>query len=315
MPCAVPTDPAMIRRGSFWVMGLLVALTACSGIGLGTLTVGATVGEADAGHAPEASPGASTSGGGGGSAGGSGNPPTQASVDAGADAAKAPSLLGSPLCNIMPGGTTCNPDEQACLYDVVPDGGADSGTCTVETICYDAGVASHPAACRVVDSAPACSTLLGHLGEGAICFGSSDCQAELECVGGRGATQGICKRYCCVTTCTGNESFCDIEPVFDSGQLVPVCTSGRSCTPLGTDCIVGTTCTVVNAMTGQTACITPGSARIGDDCLTQNCALDLACISGTCRQLCKGEGPYACVGGSTCMPLTALSEGIGICSD
>jgi hypothetical protein len=314
MPCAAPTDSTMIRRGSFWAMGLLVALTACDGIGLGTLTVGSTVAEADAGHTPEASTGGG--GGGGGGGGSAGSYSTQPRADAGADAAKAPSLLGSPLCNIMPGGTTCDPDEQACLYDVVPDGGADSGTCTVETICYDAGVASHPAACHVVDSAPACSTVLGHQGEGQMCVGSSDCQAELECVGVRGVDQeGICKRYCCVTTCTGSESFCDIEPEFVSGQLVPVCASGRSCTPLGTDCLVGTTCTVVNAMTGQTACITPGGARVGGDCLTQNCAVDLACISGTCRQLCKVEGPYACLGGSTCMPLTALSEGIGICSD
>jgi hypothetical protein len=307
MPCIGPPVSIMITR-AWRVVGLFVVLTGCGGIGLGSFTVGTSVEETDAGHGHEASRG-----------GGATDNSSTAPIDAGAEVAKAPSLLGSPLCNIMPGGTTCNPDELACFYDALADGGADSGTCTVATICADASVTSHAAACRVIDSTPVCSTGLGRVAEGESCSRSSDCQAELECVGDRALSQGVCKRYCCVATCPGSDSFCDIEPVFDAdeyvSQLVPVCASGRSCTPLGADCIAGASCTVVNALTGQTACITPGGAHVGEDCLIQNCEVDLACISGTCRQLCKVVSPSACIGGSPCMPLTALSEGIGICSD
>jgi hypothetical protein len=300
--------------GAFIV--LFFALTGC-GLGIASPTYG----ELDAGSSPDTGSGTAVKEPDGGSrpdaGGGESTDSTSASlVDAGDAGAGAPSIFGSPLCNVT--GTTCKPDEKACFY-AVPEGGVEPGTtpCTVAMNCEDASVATQQAACRVgVHSMPVCSTGLGPGGEGASCSQSSDCQAEFECVG---RSAGTCKHYCCETACKGNE-FCDIEPVFvldaDPQQSVPVCSSGPSCTPLGSGCAVGESCTIVNAAIGQTACVIPGPVGVGDACTTETCAVDLACISGTCRQLCNASSPSVCAGGSTCISLTALgNDGIGICDN
>jgi hypothetical protein len=123
---------------------------------------------------------------------------------------------------------------------------------------------------------------------------------------------GICRHYCCGLACIGANTFCDIEPVFQEEQLVPVCASGPPCALLGSDCTRGENCTVVNASTGQTACVTPGTGVLDGDCTKEKCGANLACIDNTCKELCSGT--TECPSGRMCVPLTALGGGIGICT-
>jgi hypothetical protein len=216
--------------------------------------------------------------------------------------------MGSPLCNI--GKTDCDPDQKACLYEVI-SGTSRSSTCEFGSNCDNkVSVPVQQAACRIVDSKPACSSQLGTKKAGDSCGQSSDCEAELECVGAAGAAGGICRHYCCDSACVGTGSFCDFEPVFGGTALVPVCTAGDSCKLLGQGCPDDQTCTVVNQSTGQTACVTFGTAGVGEQCMTQKCGADLACISGTCLQLCLSG--YSCASGESCMSQTALG-GVGFC--
>jgi hypothetical protein len=281
---------------------LAVAAFGCGGIGLGSVTVGdPSVAESDAEGHPDASPSTHYSVA----------PDAGATSDAGNPAAD--SVTGSPLCNISAYG--CDPDETACVFDDV-DGG---GVCEVAKDCAKAAVPVESAACRVVEDSNGrgpqseCAPM-GMQGAGMSCTQSSDCAAELDCVGDAAGSEGVCRHYCCYATCSGHDSFCDIEPVFGTGTLIPVCAEGKPCTLLGTDCPDGKSCTVVNASTGQTACVTPGSETAGSDCTRGKCGEDLACIDSKCKSICTVDGSYSCPTGETCTPLLALGENIGVCA-
>jgi hypothetical protein len=280
----------------------VLAMTGCGGLGLGSVSVGSNVETPPEENTP-ASPDA------GAFEASKGYPVP--SADSGADGGSAASpFLGSPLCGVT--GTTCDPDSLACNF-AVGDGSA--GECKAYSVCKgSADVAQETAACRVVGMLPVCAEI-GQQAEGMSCQKGSDCAAELECVGAgvSGTNSGICRRYCCDSICS-KDSFCDIEPVFGSEQLVPVCNEVHHCTPLGaSSCHGGQTCTVVEQASEETtACVTPGTALAGDDCTMQKCAADLACISGTCKTLCVMTS--SCSYGESCMPLTALGDGVGICT-
>jgi len=283
------------------VAGSLAGLTACSGIGLGSVTVGSNVEVVDAG----------ASGDGSATPGPKDNPTPVVDSGAASDAAHYTEETRSPLCDVSL--YHCDPDKPACIYDI-----ADGGTrlCELASTCVGATVPYAAAACRVIDNKSVCSAAIGPQGEGMACKESSDCAAELECVGsGDDSNGGVCRHYCCDLSCTAPGAFCDIESVYGAEQLVPVCTTGAPCTPLASHCPDEQTCTVVDAATAQTACATPGTAPLGADCTMAKCEKDLACITGTCQALCVvGGSSYACPSGQTCMPLTALGDGTGICT-
>jgi hypothetical protein len=301
----LPPNPSRKMLQPGWAAAAFVALTACGGIGLGSVTVGSTVEDgADGGSASE---------------GGAiripkdtQTPPADSgtSTDAPTSASK---YVGSPLCEVTTEG--CDPDLAACIYDVA-DGG--TPTCVVASICAGSSIPSASAACRVVETkahvTPVCSATLGTQSEGTSCMQSSDCAAELECVGAHDANAGTCRHYCCGLSCDAPGAFCDIEPVYGAEQLVPVCAYGQTCTPLDQSCPDEENCTIVNAATGQTACVTPGTAVLGGDCTTAKCGKDLACIDKTCKQLCTSSSSYSCPSGESCVPLTALANGTGICT-
>jgi hypothetical protein len=248
----------------------------------------------------------------------------------------------SPLCHVVANSLGCDPDTLACVFDA--DGGADSGTCTHGPVCNpeDGGPPVLEAACRVVTGfsaavgssapTPSCSTAYGTGGQDAPCTTSSECGIGYECVGGSvGATAGMCKRYCCDSDfkCGSLSLFCDIEPVFHGINLVPVCTRVEPCTPFAGECgerdagdagDAGETCTLVNELTKQTACVTPGLATVGEKCTTEKCAKDLACISDMCRELCRlsgaDSGTGQCPSGQMCIPSSLFGSyaDVGLCS-
>jgi hypothetical protein len=264
------------------------------------------------------------------SGGGDGDGATVKGRDAGVAAVDAPTApatyQGSPLC--MASGTTCDPDKPACFYDVDSGSKSDAGAplCESDKVCtVDAGVPVQVAACRVgAMSTPTCSSNFnqGNV-EGAACTGSNDCAIGYDCVGATDATSGTCKHYCCdPSACgTGKASagpapFCDIEAVVKTGQLIPVCTTEPSCSPLSG--LAGCsspdeTCTIVNSETGQTACVTVGPGMAGSECVDQKCAANLACIGGTCSQLCGTDDN--CPTGQTCKYPSAFGAAtVGLCS-
>jgi hypothetical protein len=235
----------------------------------------------------------------------------------------------SPLCNVM-ANSGCDPDEVACLYDAT-DGGLDSGSCTLGAVCApeNGGPPVLKAACRVESSNPVCSTAYG-TGAQDRCTTSADCDIGYECTGAATGdaevVMGTCKHYCCDgdATCTalGSNWFCDIEPVFHGIDSVPVCTFGVACTPFGDGCAETDTCTLVNEVTIETACVTPGAAAVGDECTKVKCGANLACISDTCRQLCKltaadapDGAPGQCPANQTCIASSLLGSytDVGLC--
>lgn len=301
------------------IAAVALVLSGCGGIGLDSSALGTT------GDVP-----GPVNGGGGGAGGHKSHPVVQPPPDAGSPAydagtGQASKFTGSALCKVK--GFRCDPDQTACYYDVDETGtGGHSGSCLSGKLECTAspGVAVVPAACRVgTDDEPSCASNFTVSGsEGVACRASSDCAIGYECVGE--GTAATCKHYCCEsTTCDGlstgkgPQPFCDIETSI-GGQLVPVCAIEPGCTLLASDsCNSSTdmTCTIVNAGTAQTACVTVGNAKAGEDCTTAKCGADLACIGGTCRQLCNTS--HDCPSGDTCNYTSGFSSlgTVGLCSN
>ena len=316
-----PVPSSRLRVPAEWMAAAALLLCGCGGIGV-TLGASSFAGEAgaDAGAVPSDRDAGDA---------GTGKGFDQITVDGGVGAyeAAAPSLYtGSPLCMNLTASPKCDPDLPACISGAY-DGGPNLCTSEVSLCGADSGTANMPAACRVGSTSPVC--VLGpnyneQATQGASCSNSSECGVGFECVGD--SKQGTCKHYCCdPTTCdsashTGygaTRPFCDIENVVGGLELVPVCTLAPKCVPLEPDACADAgpdmTCTVVNAETAQAACVKIGAGAEGQDCTRQKCGADLACVSGTCRQLCKPGG--VCSPGQTCTPPSAYRTlgGIGLC--
>jgi hypothetical protein len=323
MSCAPSSRFAVPAR---WMAAAALILCGCGGIGIQSEALGGG----------SNTPAVDIAADGGVDEGSTAAPRNESGIDAGGggspDAGLRPQTYeSSPLCKQIAG--DCNPDIPACLYDYTADG----GTCFTGALCKEPKGDSGPpvdfTACRVGNSGmgpmcgtapPAPSNYNSQSTDGSACTQSSDCNIGYECVvgGGMGGSAGVCKHYCCnASTCTGsydgNTEFCDIEPAL-GGELVPVCTSGPSCIPLAdtNKCAEGMTCTIVNSETGQTACVTTGKSEAGEDCTTSKCDANLACIGGTCLELCNSDDQ--CPMGQTCTPPSAfykskIDVGLGLC--
>ena len=296
-----------------WLAAAPLLLGGCGGIGVNSPTLGAYSAADDGGASPETDAGG-------------GHPSdriTPSDAGVGAFEAAGPSVyMGSPLCMQLTSSPVCNPDKPACISGAY-DGGPNLCTSEVSLCNVDSGTPNIPAACRVEASGPTCE--LGpnyneQATQGASCSNSSECGVGFECIGD--SQHGTCKHYCCdPTTCdsasgTGYAStrpFCDIENAV-SGQPVPVCTTAQSCVPLTDACSTGMTCTIVNSETAQAACVKTGGGQYGDSCTRDKCGPDLACVSGTCRQLCK-TSESTCPAGLRCIPPSAYGSlrDIGLC--
>jgi hypothetical protein len=276
-----------------------------------------------------------------------GTPPV---IDAGtADAAT--HMAGSPLCGIgttADAGASCSPDEGVCTP---APGGVDAAAAAIDAARSgsggsDGGVAEPDAesfACRVTvtraeagaASAVAACTVAGTGRAEAVCHASSDCAPGFDCVvnaintyADGASTTGVCRHYCCDNSCEASNSFCDIESTLGGSASVPVCVP-QSSASVGAACVLlddmtcgtGLSCQVVNANTGEVACVTPGSATAGDSCETAKCADGLSCIGGyfpnrQCVQLCNHDNDN-CPPGDTCTADPALSgqnAAVGICT-
>jgi len=315
----VSTSRFQVSAG--WLAAAALFLGGCGGLGIEASSLGGVLIEE-----------------GGANTGGDAGATPKADVDAGRThdiASPAPDsggagespYLNNPLCKVSKTGGSCNPDAPSCISGAY-DGGANACTSQVALCEVDSGTPIIPAACRVEASGPGCVVATGatptgaynsNNTQGAPCSQSSDCAIGFECVGD--SKQGTCKHYCCdSTTCEsasatgyGPRPFCDIETAL-GGLAVPVCTSEKPCAPLTPGaCESGKTCTVVNPATAQTACVKIGTAQVGDECVDTNCTDSLACVNGTCHQLCKGSS--SCPSAQKCIQSSAFQslDGVGIC--
>jgi hypothetical protein len=232
-----------------------------------------------------------------------------------APGATAPTFQGSPLCNASHG-TGCYPDDMINACDFAPDSAAaDADT--------DANVNIAPA-CHVVASSStgkiqtACEPSMVAGMYASSCTQSTECSPGYECVAG-----GTCRHYCCSgnSACSDNQ-FCDVQPVAQSGTLVPVCMTELPCVLLADGnggCPPTEQCSVVRD-NGVTSCVAVGTAQDGDDCEAAHCARGLVCLgalgSRRCEPLCYTGNPAVCTStGRTCVGTLPLFQNptVGVC--
>lgn len=214
----------------------------------------------------------------------------------GTDAAITPTTpsLGSPLCGIA--SDKCMPDDDGTKHNYgllcATPKTKDAGVPPI----YDAGVTG----CRVAKQtdgtyAPSCSPA-GQGVDGASCERGEDCAPGFDCV--EGEKSGVCRRYCCSSSCDGHSSqnggptFCDIQKLVDSNpHNAPVCMPIKTCKLLTPGaCGAKETCAIVTEQ-GDTGCVAKGTAKVGQSCDDEHCDDSLTCL-GTpgnrkCYQLCK----------------------------
>lgn len=246
---------------------------------------------------------------------GLGAPPSVS--DAGAGPASA--LIGSPLCNVTTSPMArCVPDEDGvstryeafavCAYAPTNNGNSAMG-CRVRR--EDAGAAQ-----------PLCEGANTAGTDGTSCVSGTDCAPGYDCIeGDKGAT---CRRYCCLDACdgqaaqSGGKTFCDVQRVVGGNVVAPVCMPVKPCKLLSAgQCAMNETCSIVNA-SGDTGCVTAGTAVAGDSCDAEHCASGLSCIgqpgAKRCYQLCKVSAAGSCPSGTTCKTTSLFKDpAYGVC--
>ncbi len=210
-------------------------------------------------------------------------------LDAGL-AKSAPTYRGNPLCHVA----ATAAETEAC----VPDDG-------VEADCQLSVDASAPDAdlqvvgCRLKNVSgtlsPQCLGAKAEGTDGVSCQNGADCAPGFDCVEGEGGS--VCRRYCCLGSCSGQastnggETFCDVQRLVDTGTKAPVCMPIKHCELFqeGT-CGSTETCAVVTE-NGDTGCVAIGPQPVGESCDELHCAAGLTCIGQAgnrkCYELCK----------------------------
>jgi hypothetical protein len=188
----------------------------------------------------------------------------------------------------------------------------------VQRSCYVKPSTATPGSNVVAECAP-----VGQAGEGDPCDDSSNCGALLACVG-VGAGKGTCRRFsCAIPTQCPDGSFYQLEALRVSGMTlfdvqVPVCLPTDHCNLLATpsSCAKGRVCAVVGG-DGDTTCVVPGSAKLGDSCDDLHlCAEGLVCSKqkNQCLKICRvAAGATECPGGTCQGGNRSLPDGFGIC--
>jgi hypothetical protein len=269
---------------------------------------------------------------------GAGGPFAAPSADAGTSTKPVDGFKSNPLCAALTSGT-CDP-QRTNVADAGPTTTADCiGLLKIDAGAPDAhgndGGAPPPPpstqyACHVAHNpsgpgvAPVCvpeGTTVG------TCTESAQCHAGYECTGDGANLDAQCRRYCCEVDACDLKSFCDVQPIVaSSGIMVPVCMPLAACDLLSqsTYQCPGQQCGIALDAKGLElkTCLDIGPRGVGDDCETDHCAKDLACLgvpgARKCFQLCdttKGATGYGCPMGETCRASGTTFKGgsVGIC--
>jgi hypothetical protein len=196
------------------------------------------------------------------------------------------------------------------------DASADIGTSDEPRIVQSCYI--EPAATGVVtECAP-----IGPGVEGAACNDSHECGAVLACV-------EVEQKAACRPVSCGLPPLCLKGTYYQEAPLrvngatrrdlnVPVCLPADNCTLLAPQnpCPTGRVCAVVGSE-GETTCIEPGSAKVGESCgETSRCAEGLLCskFANQCVKICHVDsGPMECPTGTCQGGNRSLPDGFGIC--
>lgn len=225
---------------------------------------------------------------------------------------------GNPLCHATV--LSCTPDDDGYSQDasdtecarLVSDAGGDSGAKTM--------------GCRLAIGgdgivAPECESATRGGGDGTACSTGAECAPGFDCVAGE--KDSVCRRYCCLDSCTGQVSqnggstFCDVQQLVDVGQKAPVCMPLKHCKLLTAgECSGNETCAVVDE-TGDTGCVDVGPAQVGQGCDDAHCAAGLTCLGQAgnrkCYELCL-VGSTTCGPAQACKTSTVFKDmSIGVC--
>jgi hypothetical protein len=186
----------------------------------------------------------------------------------------------------------------------------------VQKSCYVRPSITEPVS-PVSECAPA-----GQKGAGIACEDSSECDATLACVVVDG--KPVCRKFSCALppSCPAG-SYYQLESLRVAGATVtdlkvPVCLPVDQCllTATPNPCPSARVCAVVGSE-GDTTCIVPGTAKLGDPCDDLHfCAEGLVCskLKNQCLKLCRvAAGNTECPGGTCQGGNRSLPDGIGIC--
>lgn len=194
----------------------------------------------------------------------------------------------------------------------------------------DAGATDEPKtpqSCYVKPSSAGVVTECSVVGPGAPgdpCQDSTQCGALLACVDVNETP--VCRPFSCALPeeCPPGSFYQQVPlrvaGITLPGVMVPVCLpNDHPCELLATPspCAGGKVCAVVGSG-GETTCVLPGSAKLGDPCddLSKLCAEGLICsvLKNECLQICHvGAGMTECPGGTCQGGSLQLPSGFGIC--
>jgi hypothetical protein len=187
----------------------------------------------------------------------------------------------------------------------------------VQRSCYVKPSTATPGSNVVAECAP-----VGQAGPGSACEDSTDCGALLACVDVGG--KGTCRLFsCAIPALCPAGSFYQLESLRVSGVTmpdvqVPVCMPTDHCDLSATpsSCAKGRVCAVVGG-DGDTTCVVPGSAKLGDSCDDLHfCGEGLVCSrqKNQCLKICRvAAGATECPGGTCQGGNRSLPDGFGIC--
>lgn len=233
---------------------------------------------------------------------------------------------GMPTVILDGGGTIPDP----------PEGGlaCQSGGCN-----YQAQDCAAGESCLPTDQPPASGEwppkcfAAGSAAAGEACSAWDGCVAGHFCVGigqapDGGVVPGTCRKLCCGgdwSACPADESCFQQVYLLRPGGTEPVYAKADVCAPVGgcdvfdaSSCPDGKSCQLVDP-TGNVACVTAGSAKVGDPCSSDApCVTGATCVAGHCRRLCKaveGGGEPSCPEAEgVCVHFVGDPPGVGECT-
>jgi hypothetical protein len=156
------------------------------------------------------------------------------------------------------------------------------------------------------DWAPKCFPA-GTKAAGEACTQWSECAAGHFCAGVSTGSPGTCRQLCCGgdwSACPAGQSCYQELFLLPPGASDPVYANADLCAPVNdcdvfdaSSCASGKACHIVDP-TGNVACVTAGTAELGEDCsASERCVAGFACVGGACRRLCNaspGGGEPSC---------------------
>ena len=202
------------------------------------------------------------------------------------------------------------------------------GACNYQTQDCPSGQSCLPSATPPAsgDWPPECQAA-GTRAAGESCTAWNECVAGHFCAGVTQTASGTCRKLCCGgdwSACGAGESCYQQLYLLRPGGSEPAYANADLCAPVNdcdvfeaSSCPSGKACQIVDP-TGNVACLTPGTAGLGDACSPSNpCEPGFSCVAEACRRLCRaveGGEPSCPPGEGICVHFARDPAGVGECT-